>query len=782
MRFLISLILLCVPAWAQRELSGAARVHLALKRLANTGSALMIAAHPDDENNALLAWLARGRCVRTAYLSLTRGEGGQNLIGPEQGSELGVIRTQELLAARRIDGAEQLFTSAVDFGFSKTAQETIRIWGRERMLGELEAILNAFQPDIVILRFSGTPADGHGHHQASAILAREAIARLAERGGWKVRRVFHNVFGSPAGRQVVTMDTGEYDPVLGASYAEIGGMSRSVHRTQGFGAPERKGPVPVYLALLAGEPAAKDPFEGIDTTWKRYEGGASVATLLDRARAAFRPERPHDIIPLLAEARAVARQIKDPAAQRKLIEFDETIALCAGLWLDASANHWLGSENRKIRITLTALNRSPAEVTLLAAGLYGVPEGTRTGVKLEANRPFTQAIEAPVKRGLEAFFRLKVGDADLEIRRPVIYRWVDPARGELTRDFVVAPPAALSLPETPLLFPEAKPRKVAVRVSALTESAEGSLSVRVPQGWSAEPAMQPFFLKTPGDTAELEFVIYPPKQEAVSTLTAVARLKTGEQVRSGLKVIDYPHIRPQVLLPPAEMKLVRTPVATLARRVGYVMGAGDELPPALEQLGCRVTLLTDQELMTGDLSVYDAIVTGVRAYDVRAVLRISRQRLLNYISQGGTLVVQYNKLESERGKTSEFSWGPYPFKINRGRVTEEDAALEFLHPEDPLMKWPNAITPRDAEGWIQERGLYFASEWDARYRTLFSTHDAGEAPLQGGLLYAPVGKGAFVFTAFSWFRQLPAGTPGAYRIFANILSAGKVLHGQSPVR
>ncbi len=777
MRLAILVLLVSAPVWAQRELSGAAKIQLSLKRLANTSSALMVAAHPDDENNSLLAWLARGRGARTGYLSLTRGEGGQNLLGAEQGFELGVIRTQELLEARRIDGAEQYFTSAIDFGFSKTAAETLRVWGREKTRREIVGILEEFRPDIVILRFSGTPADGHGHHQASAMLAKEAVETLAQAGGWRVKRVFHNLFGAAGGREAVAVDAGEFDPVLGFSYAEIGAMSRSVHRTQAFGAPQRKGAAPVYLAVVWGEPAKNDPFEGIDTSWNRLPGGAPVAHLLAKAQAQFRPERPQDILPLLAEARSIAARLQDPAAKRKLPEFDETMALCAGLWLDAAADKWAESAGRILNVTLTAVQRLPAGVEWLHGSLAGAA-APGLPVKLEWNRPHTQQLKVKMQPGLEAVFRLRIQGVETEIRRRVLYRWVDPARGELTRELSVVPPVAIAMPPAPLVFGEVKPRELSVRLTATTGGAAGELRLELPPGWSALPPSQHFNLAAIGDITALTFRLQPPPGESVGAALAVAQVN-GERVTSGMKVIEYPHISPQTILLESRVGLVRADIKTLARNAGYVMGAGDEIPAALEQIGCTVTLLSDEALKSADLARFDVIITGVRAYDVRPALKAVRSRLFDYVAGGGTLVVQYNRLESERGRTSDFPWGPAPFQINRARVTEEDAPVKFLDPASPLLRVPNRITERDFEGWVQERGLYFASRWDSPLKPLFSMHDNGEAPLEGGTLYAPVGKGAFVFTALAWFRQLPAGVPGAYRIFANLMSAGKALNHES---
>ncbi len=809
---------LAAVAAAQPDWAGAARIRFELERLRVLGSALMIAAHPDDENTALLAWLARGRKLRTAYLSLTRGEGGQNLIGPEQGDALGVIRTQELLAARRLDGAEQYFTRAVDFGFSKTAEETLAKWGREQILADMVWLIRSFRPDIVILRFSGTPRDGHGHHQASALLGREAFEaagdpsrfaeQLADLKPWRPRRLLWNAFGAP-GTTAIEVDVGAYDPLLGASFTEIAGMSRSMHRSQGFGAPLRRGSARNSLVVVAGEPAARDPLEGIDTSWRRVPGGEAVDEALAQAVRDFSLTEPARAVPALARARALMRAIRDDWAVRKLRDLDETIAMCAGLWLEAVAESRFAFPGQTLRVRLEAVNRSGLPVRWLATILadqrgrqleekpeIDLPENQLLGRQLiwkfeedaAYSGPFwltaprrgeTYAIAPPALSVspdnpplLEARFRLAVGPGEIEIRRPVRYRYVDRVLGEQTRRLEMVPPVGVRLSARTLLFPEDSPRSVEVLLQAQDRPAEGYVELELPPGWKCDPARQPFHMGEAGARMSLSFHIMPPAQAATGILRAVARVN-GRSVAVGVEEIAYPHIEPITLLPPAEARLVRADVRVWARRVGYVMGAGDEVPEALRQMGCEVTLLGEQDLTRGDLSRFDAIVTGVRAYNVRADLRASHRRLLDYVERGGTLVVQYNTLEGGPGARPLPELGPYPFRVGRERVTVEEAPVAFPHPEHPLLHTPNRITTADFEGWIQERGLYFASEWDPRYQPLFVSQDPGERPLPGGTLVARYGRGVYVFTAWAWFRQLPAGVPGAYRVFANLISASK---------
>ncbi len=832
-KLVTALLLLASCAFAQKNVTGTPEVRLALDRLNTVGSVLMIAAHPDDENTALLAYFARGRHLRTAYLALTRGEGGQNLIGSEQGDRLGLIRTDELLAARGVDGGEQYFTRAIDFGFSKTADETMKKWGRERILGDIVWNIRRYRPDVIVFRFSGTPRDGHGHHQTSAILGKEAFAAAADPAKfpeqlqqgvsvWQAKRMFFNVFAFTREQERETeqipnrleIDTGEYSPLLGYSYGEIAGISRSQHRSQGMGSSERKGSQKNSLILIGGEPAAKDLFDGIDTSWKRLPGGAAVEAILTPAIRAFDPLDPAKTIPALVKARPLIAAIDDPWARRKLTELDEAIALCAGLWVDASAEKYKVSPGGAVKIAVTAVNRSRAAATLksvtfagavanpalaldAAVLAYNKPANYTATWTVAADQPYTQPywleqapdgplyrIPRPVQLGLamqdavlEARFVVSVDGADLELRRPVQHRYVDRVTGEHVRPLLVVPPVSIDLAERAFVFVDDKPRRVEIPVKAHLANASGDLKLELPAGWRAEPAAQSFRLIEDGEQKALAFTITPPAAETTGLLRAVATVG-GREIAVGLDMIDYPHIPQRAVLPPATAQLTRANVRTLARRVGYVMGPGDEVPLALKQMGVDVVLLSEEDLARGDLAKFDAIITGVRAYNTRADLRANQQRLLEYVNAGGTMLVQYNVLEGGfmGGNPALLEKiGPYPIRISRDRVTVEDGPMSLTNPQQLFLKSPNPVAERDFEGWVQERGLYFASQWDPKYETVFSTQDPGEPALTGGTLFTRYGKGAYIFTAYSWFRQLPAGVPGAWRIFANLISAGQTL-------
>lgn len=772
----------------------------------------MIAAHPDDENTALLAYFSRGRKVRTGYLSLTRGEGGQNLIGSEQGDALGVIRTQELLAARRIDGAEQFFTRAIDFGFTKTPQEAFEKWGREKILSDVVWIVRRFRPDVIVLRFSGTPRDGHGQHQASAILGKEAFSAAADAKKfpeqlrwvqpWQAKRLMWNIFSfnrdqereAEALPNKIEVDPGEYDPILGYSYGEIAGMSRTEHKSQGMGSPERKGSQKNYLVTVAGDPAKTGVFDGVDITWDSVPGAAPLNQVLSQAAHTFDPEHPEKTVPLLLRAKVLMAGLHHPVVERKQKELNEAIALTSELWVGATADTFATTPGGVFKVTRTALNRGPIPIEVDGKAVAGnIPVISTETKPIPATEPYSQPywLRQP-KQGatytvpdqlligtpenpplLEAVFHARFGSQEVELARPVIYRYIDRVQGERTRPLIVEPEVAVETPERPRMFPDGSAKPVEVQVRSNMGKVTGNLSLTAPSGWRVDPQSQAFSLSEPGQQAVLTFRVTPPAQNAKVELQASARV--GERTISvGMDVISYAHFPPQALFPPAATNLVRADIRDLAKNIGYIMGAGDEVPESLRQIGSDVILLSPDDLARADLSRFDAIVTGVRAYNTRPDLRSNQERLLDYVKNGGTMVVQYNVLEGGffGGDPSLLAHiGPYPLTISRERVTMEEVPVELPNPANPVLHRPNEITEKDFAGWVQERGLYFASEWDPRYQPLFETHDPGEKPLRGGTLYAKYGKGTYIFTAFSWFRELPAGVPGAYRIFANFVSA-----------
>ncbi len=813
---LVPCSLVVARARAGVEPRDGAEIARALRRAQTVGSALYVAAHPDDENTALLSYLVHERGLRAAYLSVTRGDGGQNLIGTEQGPLLGVLRTQELLAARRIDGAEQWFTQAIDFGYSKGPEETLAIWGEDAVLADVVWVLRRMRPDVIVARFPADGGGGHGHHTASAILAARAFdaagdperfpEQLAHVEPFRPRRLFWNRW-SPPGREagegagpILRVDIGGFHPLLGLSYTELAGRSRSMHKSQGFGSAERRGSRIDQLQLLAGDaPEGDDFLSGIDTTWGRIPGGAAVGASLAAAEREFDPWHPERIVPRLLDAwRAMAALPAGPLVDGKREELRALVKAASGLWVEAVAERAEVSPGASVGIAATAIVRGPVAATLRRVEL---PFGGGTidaAAALTPNKPFREErtiaipettaptaphwLAEPPEKGRyriadlalsglpelppsSARFLLAIDGTEIAFDAPVVHRWTDPVEGEHEQPIEVVPRATVRIEDRVVLFAGPEPRATRVRIDALDRPASGTLLLHVPEGWTVEPSEAPFSIAAAGGFAEVRVTVTPPRVPGVAALAAEVVVEGAVLDRERVR-IRHPHVPPQTILPRAESKLVRADVAVAARTLGYVEGPGDEVAAALEQMGVRVERLSDADLATGDLARFDAIVTGVRAWNTRDALDRHRQRLLDWVAAGGTLVCQYC---TSRGLGTE-TMGPFPFQVSRDRVTVEEAPVRMQDPPHRVLLRPNRIDARDFEGWVQERGLYFGARIDERYETPLAMADPGEEESRGSLLVARHGKGLFVYTGLSFFRQLPAGVPGAYRLFANLVS------------
>ena len=823
---LIALLFFSLSVYAaQRD---AAELQLALKKLTVLGSALYVAAHPDDENTALIAYLANERLLRTGYLSMTRGDGGQNLIGDEKGELLGVLRTQELLAARRIDGGEQYFTRAIDFGYSKTPQETLAIWGHDTILADVVWNIRRFQPDVIITRFPTTGEGGHGHHTASAMLAVEAFKlagdptkfpdQLRYVNVWQPRRIFWNRFSfrpiapdDPSLAKSLRLDIGTYNPLLGRAYTEIAAESRSQHKSQGFGAAERRGSILNYFDQLDGDPAQRDLFEGIDQSWSRYPGGENVGKILQQAADTFDLRSPEKSIPVLLQAAdALDRLGASPAWSARVTpwidvkrrELLEAIRGCAGLSIDVAAADSSVVPGGELPISVSVVNRSEYPLTLqMVASLYANPSKgvllplknnqpvkTELSVKMPDDAEISQPYWLQKPPGKGAFtvtqqtliglpenppaVPITVSLTDNAMHTiiysvPAVFRWTDPVRGEQTRPVDVVPEVTLNLGSRVYVFPDVQPKQVTIWLQNFGAATPATVRLLLPNGWTTIPASSPVSFGKKGDEARAAFTVTPTAAEMTGAIGAEVDLPSGRKISTSITTIDYPHIPAQRVFGDATGKAVRVNVKKRGSRIGYIMGPGDEVAEALRQIGYEVTLLTDADLERGDFARYDAIVTGVRAYNTRKRLKLAQPKLLEYVNNGGTLVVQYNTLQ----ELLIDSPGPYPFKITSDRVTVEEAPVRFVHPDHLLLNTPNKITAADFNGWVQERGLYFTNNWDSHYETVLATNDPGESEKEGGELYARYGKGVYVYTSYSWFRQLPAGVSGAYRLFANLVSA-----------
>ncbi|HLO68614.1 MAG TPA: PIG-L family deacetylase [Holophaga sp.] len=782
---------------AQSAADGAA-LQAQLDRLRVLGTVLYVAAHPDDENTQVLAALAKGRKVRAAYLSLTRGGGGQNLIGTELGEPLAALRTQELLAARRIDGAEQWFTRCVDFGFSKTPGESLRIWGHDAALADVVWVIRKVRPDVILTRFTPEPGGTHGHHTASAMLALEAFRAAADPAAfpeqlkavrpWQARRILWNSF-RPKEAGATPLDPGAYDPLLGRSYAELAAESRSQHRSQGFGAVPARGTRPETFEPLDGQPAPADLLEGVDLSWNRVPGGAAVDALLVQARAAFRPEDPSGALPFLLQAKAALDRLPDdPWKAVKGPELLEAIRCAAGLWAEATVDRPSAAPGDAVPVTLSIVARLAPDVVLLGADLDAPGPGPRP---LAPNRPLIETRTLAIPAGaapapdpgaaappsplaglpespaaFQARFRLACRGVAFELSVPVVHRFRDPVLGERRNPFVVVPPLLVNVHEPVQILPGAEPRTLRLDVAAGRGPVSGRVLLAPPPGWKAEPAAFDVSLARAGDEARLETRLTPPPAPGGGELAIRVDTGAGPVPALSRRLVDHPHVPLQTLLTPARARLARVDLRMGGRRIGYVMGSGDGIPDMLRPLGYRVDLLGDEELATADLSVYDAVVVGIRAFNTRPRLAQLKARILDYVAGGGTEVVLY---DTDQGLVTP-ALGPFPFTVGRERVTEEDAPMDLLLPGHPVLARPNRIGPADFQGWVQERGLYFARDWDPRYAAPLACADAGEKPLAGSLVAARHGRGWYAYTGLAFFRQLPEGVPGAYRLFANLLA------------
>lgn len=828
MRKVIALSLLLVSAtlFAQKQLN-ASEIKLALNKLNTLGTVLYIAAHPDDENTRLIAYMANERMVRTGYLSLTRGDGGQNLIGTEKGHLMGVLRTQELLEARKIDGGEQLFTRAVDFGYSKTAEETFVKWDKKEVLADVVWAIRKFKPDVIITRFPPTSAAGHGHHTASAILAEEAFdlagdpkyfpEQLKYTTVWQPQRLFLNAStwwdkelpqkAEANPKEYTTIDIGTYNTMLGKSYGEIAATSRTMHKSQGFGSAKQRGSKLEYLKLIKGKPFKTDILDDISLSWKSIKNGETIEKLLTQAITDFNIEKPELIVPTLLEAFNLINQLNNDNKFKnsKLKEIKKIISACAGLFIEVTANDYSTSIGNKIELTTTLINRSNLNIEInnilysdlgIDSTRFIIPD-TLLNSSLANNIPlsFKSKIDCPTYMSNEAtnpywlnstfdglynvrdqelrgtpqnkptfpvFVSVKIDGIKFTLKREIVYRWTDRVKGEIYRPFFFTPQVTANIANPIYVFSNSEPRDIRVTVKGHQANIKGNIVLNLPAGWKSKPTSIDYNFKQKNEEKVLVFSVFASGIESTETIAIDGK--------HSLISIEYDHIKIQTLLPKATAKVIRLNVAIKGKTIGYIKGAGDEVPTALEQLGYQVVMLDENSLKNNDLSQYDAIVAGIRAYNTNKFMPSVYTRLMKYVEEGGNYVVQYNTNRGVDTKTMT----PYPLKLSRDRVTEEDAPVTTLVPlEHPILSSPNKITDKDFDNWVQERGLYFPKEWDDKYTPILGWNDKNEPMKSGALLVTNHGKGTFIYTGISFFRELPAGVPGAFKLFANIISYGK---------
>ncbi|MGJ8733241.1 MAG: PIG-L family deacetylase [Cellulophaga sp.] len=805
--------------------SSSSEIYHSLEKLNFLGSALYIAAHPDDENTRLISYLSNNVKAKTAYLSLTRGDGGQNLIGPEIREQLGVLRTQELLAARSKDGGEQFFSRANDFGYSKHPDETLAIWNKKEVLGDVVQIIRQFKPDVVINRFNHkNPGSTHGHHTTSAMLSVEAFdlvndpkaypEQLKTTDTWQPQRLFFNTswwfYGSEEAfdkadkSKLLKLDVGVFYPMLGVSNNEIASLASSQHLCQGFGRISTRGSQDEYIELLKGDmPKNEDIFDGINTTWSRIDGGVAVGKILNKVEENFNFKNPTTHLPELIEAYKLLQKSTD--THWKIIKSEELkniISSITGLYLEANANKTNSTPSGDFKVSIEALNRSVADITLKSVRIgtstlspnvalkNNIKENLNLDVTVPANTDYTSPYwlmekgtlgmytvnnkaligKPETPRAFNADFELNINNYSLTITKPIVVHYSEPDKGELYRPFEILPEASASIKDKVIIFSDDTSKEIPVTIKALTDNITGELELCFSKEWKVSNAKQAFTIAKRGDTKTFMFTVTPPAYEAESAISPLIKIN-GKELSKELVVISYDHIPTQSVLLPSEAKVVRLDIKKTGKNIGYIAGAGDKIPESLEQIGYSVSTIDPDNINTESLKDFDAIVVGIRAYNVVNQLKFKQHFLLDYVKSGGNLVIQYNT--AGRGSLGIDNLAPYTLELSRDRVTDENAAVNILAKKHSVINSPNKIEAKDFNNWVQERGLYFPNKWGKEFTPILAMADKGEAAKEGSILIAPYGKGNYIYTGISFFRELPAGVPGAYKLFANMLSLPK---------
>lgn len=825
-KILLFVLLLCHTfCFSQQDKPTSAEIYHKLEKLNFLGSALYIAAHPDDENTRLISFLANDIKARTGYLSLTRGDGGQNLIGLELRELLGVIRTQELIEARKTDGGEQFFSRANDFGYSKVPNETLEIWDKEKVLQDMVWIIRKFRPDVIINRFDHrSPGSTHGHHTSSAMLTQEAYilannpdyepGQLQYAATWQPKRVLFNTswwffggkekFEKADKSKYVHLETGTYYPLLGKSNQEIAALSRSKHKSQGFGTAGARGNDMEYLELVKGE-EMKDKqnlFEGIDTSWNRIDGGKPIGQAIEKIISDFDFKNPYASVSSLIAVYKMIDSVKDghwKAVKQK--EIKGIISACSGLYLEAYAETQSATPGSTVSIRWEAINRSDSKmalksITLLPADVVHAQDIALINnagheavidMKIPLDATYTspywltekgnagmyvvddlmQRGQPDIIREVAAVFEVEIEGVKIPFKRIIPYKFSDPVKGEVYQPFDIVPVVTTKILNKVQLFKDNGKQTVLVNVKAGKDNCTGALSLELPAEWKVTPASVPFELIAKDSETILRFEVTPPSYPSEITARSIARVENREYDREQI-IIDYAHINAQQVLLPSTAKFTRVELEIKGNKIAYIMGAGDNVPESLKQMGYEVALLVPEAISAETLKEFDAVVMGIRAYNVLDALALKQHILMDYVNGGGTMIVQYNTT----GKLATRDIAPYELRISRDRVTEENAKVKFLDATHPVLNYPNKITQKDFEGWVQEQGLYYPDEWAKEFVPIVSSHDKGENAKKGGLLVAKYGKGYYIYTGLSFFRELPEGVSGAYRLMANLIGMG----------
>ena len=797
-----------------------ADILLHLKKLQVLGSVLYIAAHPDDENNSLLPYLAKEKLYRTAYLSLTRGDGGQNLIGDEQGIDLGLIRTRELLAARKVDGCEQFFSRAYEFGYSKSAEEALRIWDKEKILGDIVWVIRQYQPDIIIKRFPGDSRAGHGHHAASALLADEAFVAAADptrfteqlKNGskpWQAKRILWNTynFGSnnTTSDDQLKIDIGGYNPLTGKSYGEIGAEARTMHKSQGEGRPGRRGQIIEFFTTTGGEPAKNTLMDGIDIGWSRIKEGAGIAVMVSSLVADFKMDEPAASLPALAKLYEAVKELPENNwRNKKLADILELVQSCSGIFMEVTAQNQLNVIGDSARFTISFNNRLGLAVENVNVTLFGnnyaleniKPNENITrlvSVQISKEEPATQPywLERPIQGGAydvsrqedvgkaesdnyKAVFRATIANNVYSFEKKLLYKFTDPVKGELYEPIQMINPVLINNYPSIILFRNNAKNQTRTLHYTLQSNLElnGKVQFKTVYDHKEMIVFDSVVNYAKGSLRNFDVQINSDSLKANSTVFAGGELTASslfEHQYFSLRKISYDHIPDLYYNFYDKTRVIKMDLKTKGSRIGYIAGAGDKVPQALEAMGYEVKLLSEPDITDENLKKFDAVITGIRAYNVFEYLSNKNDVLMRYVENGGNMIVQY--LKSNQVGQKKVKVGPYPFLVDPStRVAEEDAAVSFMLPEHPVLNYPNKITAADFTGWVQERSTYQAVQLDAHYETPLGMNDKGEKQTNGSLAIAPYGKGNFVYAGLVFFRQLPAGVTGAFRLMANLIA------------
>ncbi len=826
--FIILIVSFQIVCAQQPQKPNGVEIYNQIQKLNFLGTVLYIAAHPDDENTRLISYLSNEKKARTGYLSLTRGDGGQNLIGPELRELLGLIRTQELIEARKIDGGEQFFSRANDFGYSKTPDETLQIWDKDQIVSDVIWTIRKFQPDVIINRFDHrSPGTTHGHHTSSAMLSAEAFDKVNDAKifpnqlqfvkTWQPKRMFFNTswwfygskekFEKADKSNLINLKTGVYYQSVGKSNQEIAALSRSRHQSQGFGSTGTRGEEDEYLELIKGETIndKTNIFEGIDTTWNRVNGGKAIGDILYNTEKSFDFKNPSSSIPELIKAYNLIQQLEDEHWKEiKTEEIKKIISACAGLYFEAVAENQEATPESSLKVKIEVINRS--NIPMKLKGIGAVPVYSHSAeqkiTELKNNISYSEsiALELPneleytnpywlnqkgtvgmyrvddqqnigipdVLRQVKMGFWIEINGTEISFEKNVVYKYNDDVKGEVYQPLDIVPIVTSSLAEKVYIFNNDRSKTITVKVKAGKDSVVGNVKLEIPENWKVSPNEISFTLAKKGEEVLAVFTVSPPKEAGEIMIKSIVTVENKAYDKEKID-INYSHIFKQMVLKQAEAKAIHLKIKTKNEKIAYIMGAGDEVPKSLAQMGYEVNVLKPEEISIEKLLDYDVVMTGIRAYNVVNALAFKQNILLDFVKNGKTMIVQYNTTDD----LVTPNIAPFSLKISRERVTDENAEIRFLNPNHSVLNYPNKITMDDFKNWKQEQGLYYPNEWDGNFTPILSANDKGETPKNGALLVAKYGKGNYIYTGLSFFRELPEGVPGAFRLLANMIAIGK---------